>query len=73
MERENRKNPYYETSTTLISNRIHPKAFQAGDIVETLISIVGVPIKNQRIKIIITLRGLNLLSCGLRKVSHNNM
>jgi hypothetical protein len=48
---------------------IEPKVFLPGDIVEIVFSIAGVPVKNNRIKSILVLRGICLLDSSIRLVS----
>lgn len=44
-----------------------PALFKAGDIVKIAFSIVGVPIKDNRVRLILLLRGLTLVEDGIRR------
>ncbi|KAF5334148.1 hypothetical protein D9611_015080 [Ephemerocybe angulata] len=46
-----------------------PSVFKVGDVVEVAFSCVGVPIKGQRMRILLQLRGLTLLDNTIRKES----
>lgn len=48
---------------------LDPVAFRVGDIVEAQVSFVGVPLKGEKVRMMVVLRALTLLDCNESMVS----